>query len=99
MMKKGGKKDGPHWVDVYVGQRIRRERKKRKMTQTTLGEAVGISFQQIQKYEKGTNRISASMLLEIACVFEMQPGSLLPDYWATEKQRIAEKEAATPSVV
>lgn len=55
-----------HHVDVHVGQRIRRRRWMVGMTQQQLGEAVGIKFQQIQKYETGMNRVSASRLYEIS---------------------------------
>lgn len=55
-----------HHVDVHVGQRIRRRRWMVGMTQQQLGEAVGIKFQQIQKYETGMNRVSASRLWDIA---------------------------------
>jgi transcriptional regulator with XRE-family HTH domain len=59
-------KDGIHPVDKYVGQKLRLARTARKMSQTQLGEASGITFQQVQKYEKGTNRVSASRLFEFA---------------------------------
>ena len=55
-----------HPVDVYVGQRVRQRRWMTGMTQQQLGDQVGIKFQQIQKYETGTNRISASRLWDIA---------------------------------
>lgn len=55
-----------HPIDVYVGQRVRFKRKVLGLTQSDLAEKVGITFQQIQKYEKGENRISASMLYQIA---------------------------------
>jgi len=55
-----------HHVDVHVGQNIRRRRWMLGMTQKQLGDAVGIKFQQIQKYETGTNRVSASRLFEIS---------------------------------
>ena len=55
-----------HPVDVHVGQRIRHRRWMLGMTQQQLGDAVGIKFQQIQKYETGMNRISASRLWDIA---------------------------------
>ncbi len=55
-----------HHVDVHVGQRIRRRRWMVGMTQQQLGQAVGIKFQQIQKYETGMNRVSASRLYEIS---------------------------------
>ena len=55
-----------HKVDVHVGKRIRQRRWLAGMTQQTLAEMVGIKFQQIQKYETGTNRVSASRLWDIA---------------------------------
>lgn len=56
----------PDQTDATVGANIRRIRELRRMSQTTLGEALGITFQQVQKYEKGTNRVSASKLVMIA---------------------------------
>lgn len=56
----------PSPVDVHIGARLRLLRSERRLAQQKLGDAVGVSFQQIQKYEKGTNRISASMLYAIA---------------------------------
>jgi len=53
----------PHPIDVTVGASVRTYRRQRGMTQTELGEALGLTFQQIQKYERGTNRISASKLV------------------------------------
>ncbi|MEM8792404.1 MAG: helix-turn-helix transcriptional regulator [Pseudomonadota bacterium] len=55
-----------HPVDEHVGQRVRQRRWMVGMTQQQLGNRVGIKFQQIQKYETGTNRISASRLWDIA---------------------------------
>ena len=59
-------KDGPDPVDVHVGQRIRLRRKQLVLSQEKLGEALGLTFQQIQKYERGANRVSASMLFRTA---------------------------------
>ena len=55
-----------HPVDIHVGKRIRQQRWILGMTQQQLAEAVGIKFQQIQKYETGANRVSASRLWDIA---------------------------------
>ncbi|MGP9790527.1 helix-turn-helix domain-containing protein [Roseinatronobacter sp. NSM] len=55
-----------HPVDLHVGQRIRQRRWAVGMTQQQLAEVVGIKFQQIQKYETGMNRVSASRLWDIA---------------------------------
>lgn len=60
-----------HPVDVHVGKRVRHRRWMVGMTQQQLGEAVGIKFQQIQKYETGMNRVSASRLWDIATVMEV----------------------------
>ncbi|MEM8628007.1 MAG: helix-turn-helix transcriptional regulator [Pseudomonadota bacterium] len=56
----------PHQVDIHVGKRIRQRRWLVGITQQQLAEAVGIKFQQIQKYETGSNRVSASPLWQIA---------------------------------
>jgi transcriptional regulator with XRE-family HTH domain len=55
-----------HPVDIHVGSVLRRKRKEADITQEELAEAVGITFQQVQKYEKGKNRISCSKLYEFA---------------------------------
>ena len=60
-----------HPVDVHVGQRVRQRRCLAGMTQQQLAERVGIKFQQLQKYETGTNRISASRIWDIAAVMEV----------------------------
>ena len=71
-------KPGPDPIDVRVGLRIRQLRRERRMSQAALGEHLGITFQQIQKYERGTNRISASMIYRTAKAFGVQPGDILP---------------------
>ncbi len=58
-------------IDLCVGKKIRLRRKMLKMSQTTLGHALGISFQQIQKYENGLNRVSAGRLMEIADILKV----------------------------
>jgi transcriptional regulator with XRE-family HTH domain len=58
--------DGPHPIDIYVGSRIRLQRIMRGLTQSELAKLVGISFQSVQKYERGENRVSASRLHEFA---------------------------------
>ncbi|MGR3290413.1 MAG: helix-turn-helix domain-containing protein [Paracoccaceae bacterium] len=60
-----------HPVDVHVGQKVRRRRWMVGMTQQQLAEKVGIKFQQIQKYETGMNRVSASRLWDIAEALEV----------------------------
>jgi len=56
----------PSGIDRIVGQRLRWRRRELKLTQEQLGEKLGLTFQQVQKYEKGVNRISAGRLFEIA---------------------------------
>jgi transcriptional regulator with XRE-family HTH domain len=60
-----------HPVDAHVGKRVRHRRWMMGMTQQQLGERVGIKFQQIQKYETGMNRVSASRLWDIAQALEV----------------------------
>lgn len=71
--------NGPDPIDIAVGLRLRTLRKSKGMSQEQLGKALGITFQQIQKYERGTNRISASMLVKSARTLEVSAASLLPD--------------------
>ncbi|MFT4075018.1 MAG: helix-turn-helix transcriptional regulator [Asticcacaulis sp.] len=69
----------PHPVDMIVGHNIRERRRSRKLSQEALASAVGLTFQQIQKYERGSNRVSASMLCDISRVLKCRAADLLPD--------------------
>ena len=60
-------------TDVHVGQKLREARLAKGMTQTDLGNALGISFQQVQKYEKGTNRMGSSRLWDTCIVLDVTP--------------------------
>ena len=75
-------KEEPHSVDVHVGKTIRIQRLLRKVSQTELGDRVGVTFQQIQKYEKGSNRVSASMLVEIAGALNVDVRTFFDDLTA-----------------
>ncbi len=67
-----GRRGGaPHPIDIHVGSRVKLRRNMLGISQEKLGEALGLTFQQVQKYERGANRISASRLLEIARVLEV----------------------------
>ncbi|MFL6839595.1 MAG: helix-turn-helix domain-containing protein [Bradyrhizobium sp.] len=68
----------PNPVDKYVGSRVRMRRIMLGMSQEKLGEALGLTFQQVQKYEKGTNRVGASRLQQISEVLHV-PVSFLFD--------------------
>lgn len=70
-----GKKKSPHPVDVHVGQGVRSRRVLRGMTQSVLAEQIGLTFQQLQKYESGANRISASRLWEISQILDVPVAS------------------------
>src|SRR5215203_7217207 len=64
----------PNPIDKHVGSRVRMRRMLVGMSQEKLGEALGLTFQQVQKYEKGTNRISASRLQHIAAILGVTVG-------------------------
>jgi transcriptional regulator with XRE-family HTH domain len=62
----------PQAVDRHVADRVRQKRIQVGMTQERLGEALGVTFQQVQKYEKGANRLSAGRLFRIANLLEVE---------------------------
>ncbi|OAI29277.1 transcriptional regulator [Methylosinus sp. R-45379] len=66
-------KKAPDPIDKHVGSRVRMQRILMKMSQEKLGEALGLTFQQVQKYEKGTNRIGASRLQQISKTLNVPP--------------------------
>jgi transcriptional regulator with XRE-family HTH domain len=72
-MAKASRPRGPNAVDTHVGQRICARRIHLGMTQTELGDAIGLSFQQVQKYEKGVNRVGASRLQQISDALGVAP--------------------------
>ncbi|RAK61413.1 transcriptional regulator [Phenylobacterium hankyongense] len=65
---------GPHPIDVHVGVQIRMRRKELRITQEQLAERLGLTFQQIQKYERASNRVSASKLWAIASALTVPIG-------------------------
>ena len=76
-------KKQPNPIDIHVGSRVRLRRMMLSMSQEKLGEHLGITFQQIQKYEKGTNRIGASRLQHIARVLTVPVAFFFEDAPAT----------------
>lgn len=70
-MARGTGEDGPHPVDRHVGRRVCEKRLALGYNQSDLGRALGLTFQQIQKYEKGANRISASKLWEASSFLDV----------------------------
>lgn len=65
------KSDKPNPVDVHVGSRVRLRRTLLGMSQEKLGEAIGLTFQQVQKYERGANRVGASRLYDLSRVLDV----------------------------
>lgn len=64
--------------DVAIGLRVRQRRIEQKLSQAELGDHLGVSFQQVQKYEKGVNRVAAGRLVQIATALECEVGFFLP---------------------
>lgn len=64
-------KGGPDEVDVHVGMKLRRQRSLMGLTQEKLADAIGLTFQQVQKYERGTNRISAGRLYQFSKILDV----------------------------
>jgi len=82
-----------HPVDVHVGARMRQRRTLLGMSQEKLGTAVGLTFQQIQKYERGANRVSASKLWEIAAALKT-PVAYFYDGLGLNDASAAQRDAA-----
>ncbi|PIT68473.1 helix-turn-helix domain-containing protein [Bartonella tribocorum] len=74
----------PSFIDISIGKRIRYRRIAMGLSQKTLGNFLGVSFQQIQKYEKGLNRVSAKCLLEIAQKLQVPIGFFYADLLASD---------------
>jgi transcriptional regulator with XRE-family HTH domain len=64
-------------ADKMIGQRVRQLRMQMEMSQEALGDEVGVSFQQIQKYEKGVNRISVTRMLEFCSILQTTPNDII----------------------
>ncbi|AXI45072.1 XRE family transcriptional regulator [Sulfitobacter sp. SK012] len=62
-----------HPVDVHVGRKLKQIRTLRRLSQTDVARQLNLSFQQIQKYEIGSNRVAASRLFELAQIFDVSP--------------------------
>jgi len=78
----------PHPIDVYVGSRVKQRRKQLKMSQSKLGEPVGLTFQQIQKYERGTNRMGSSRLHQFSKVLDVPISFFFDDMPADVETRV-----------
>ena len=87
--------NAPHPIDITVGARVLSLRMKRKLTQTDLADKIGVSFQQLQKYERGANRISASRLWRIAVALEA-PMTYFFEGITTGAEGLIEQPIVTP---
>ena len=78
--------DGPqrHIIDIYVGRRLKSLRRQSGISQKELASRLGITFQQIQKYEKGLNRLPASRMLAICMSLKITPNDLFRDLLTNE---------------
>lgn len=87
----GGVESGIGPVDVHVGARIGARRKLLQLSQKELAERLGITFQQVQKYEKGVNRIGAGRLYSIASILGVDVGYFYSDLDSTSFSMLAEE--------
>lgn len=98
---------GAHPIDVHVGRRVRLRRKELGISQQCVADGLGLTFQQVQKYERGANRISASKLYEIGRLLRVpigwffdgldDPGSPNTDAYASAWSQIVEEMLAEPN--
>ena len=81
-------------IDAYIGYRLKRLRRGKELSQTALGRGVNISFQQIQKYELGKNRISASRLWQFCVLLDVTPSYFFDGYAESMSQRSGQRSLA-----
>jgi transcriptional regulator with XRE-family HTH domain len=86
-------------IDKHVGSRVRMRRMMLNMSQEKLGDALGLTFQQVQKYEKGTNRISASRLHEMSRILQVPVPFFFDDAPQMTGQSRRDGEAPSPAYV
>ncbi len=92
-------KKSPNSTDKHVGSRVRMQRMMLNMSQTELGNSIGLTFQQVQKYEKGTNRIGAGRLHQIARILKV-PVSFFFEGSPREADAVSDiEQAALPTYV
>jgi transcriptional regulator with XRE-family HTH domain len=92
-------KKAPNPTDKHVGARVRMRRMMLGMSQEKLGDALGLTFQQVQKYEKGANRIGASRLQQIAHILQVPVSFFFEGAPAAPGQQLGSAEAPSPSYV
>jgi transcriptional regulator with XRE-family HTH domain len=99
MLERTMTKKSPNPIDKHVGSRVRMRRMMISMSQEKLGEKLGITFQQIQKYEKGTNRVGASRLQQIANVLGVPVGFFFEGAPNVDASTGGFSESASPAYV
>src|ERR1700751_1552052 len=92
-------KKAPNPIDKHVGSRVRMRRMMLSMSQEKLGDALGLTFQQVQKYEKGTNRIGASRLQQISLILQVPVAFFFEGAPATPGDPVGMAEAPSPAYV
>jgi transcriptional regulator with XRE-family HTH domain len=92
-------KKAPNPIDKHVGSRVRMRRMMLSMSQEKLGDALGLTFQQVQKYEKGTNRIGASRLQQISNILQVPVAFFFEGAPNLQPHGDGFKEAPSPAYV
>ena len=95
-------KKAPNPIDKHVGSRVRMRRMMLSMSQEKLGDALGLTFQQVQKYEKGTNRIGASRLQQISHILQVPVAFFFegaPSLHTNSDGGVGIKDAPSPAYV
>jgi transcriptional regulator with XRE-family HTH domain len=92
-------KKAPNPIDKHVGSRVRMRRMMLSMSQEKLGDALGLTFQQVQKYEKGTNRIGASRLQQISQILQVPVAFFFEGAPTLHPQPEGMTEAPSPAYV
>jgi transcriptional regulator with XRE-family HTH domain len=92
-------KKAPNPIDKHVGSRVRMRRMMLAMSQEKLGDALGLTFQQVQKYEKGTNRIGASRLQQISLILQVPVSFFFEGAPAPPGRSPGSGEAPSPAYV
>lgn len=92
-------KRSPNPIDKHVGSRVRLRRLMLRMSQTTLADAIGLTFQQVQKYEKGANRISASRLQQTAHILQVPVTFFFEGGPAANGKPTGQQSAPSPAYV
>src|SRR6202023_2373177 len=92
-------KKAPNPIDKHVGSRVRMRRMMLSMSQEKLGDALGLTFQQVQKYEKGANRIGASRLQQISLILQVPVAFFFEGAPVPHQQRGRLQEGPSPAYV